>query len=264
MEEDKKLVSVPSILREYAKELNDLQREYISVTAYSIDNELQNDPLDLKQSKFLGKPFFPIDAEYPKDKAGRPMVLIAQINFAEVPKLKGFPTNGLLQLFFPIHDWWDIGTEKIIYHNEENMSKDSIKVFPFIDNSTYDEMPINRIHELKFCKSIDTGCSEDSQFSFNFGGRDYWDFEDELSEAGKQDFNNYFSSNGHKIGGYSDFTQSDPRDYEATQKDDIQILQIDVDDYIMFGDSGVGHIFINPKDLKENKLEKSYFYWDCC
>ena len=264
MEVDKKIVSVPSILSEYSKELIELQREYISVNARAIDSGLLNDFIELKQSKFLGNPFFPIDSEYPKDKDGKPMVLIAQINFSELPELRGFPRSGLLQLYFPVDYWWDMGSEKIVFHSNEDMKKESIKDFSFIKESAYDEMPINRIHELKFTKSIDTGCSEDSQFSFNFGGRDYWDFEDSLPEDAKEDFDNYFSSAGHKIGGYADFTQSDPRDYEAGKKDDVQILQIDVDDYIMFGDSGVGHIFINPGDLEANKLEKAYFYWDCC
>ncbi len=264
MEEDKEIIPVPAVLSKYANELIELQREYISVNAEPLDDDLLNDPLNKKQSKFLGNPFLPIDYEYPKDKNGKPMVLIAQINFSEMPRLKGFPTSGLLQLYFPVHDWWDIGVEKIVYLNDDDLEKESLNDFSFVEKSDYDEMPVNRIHELKFNKSIDTGCSEDSQFSFSFGGLDYWDFEDSLSEREKEEFNNYFSSTGHKIGGYADFTQSDPRDYEASQKEDVQLLQIDEDDYIMFGDSGVGHIFINTKDLETNTLEKAYFYWDCC
>ena len=89
-------------------------------------------------------------------------------------------------------------------------------------------------------------------------------FYDTLSEDEQKEFDNYFVSSGHKIGGYANFTQSDPRCYEVSEENDIQILQIDIDDYIMFGDSGIGHIFINPEDLSKNRLDKAYFYWDCC
>ncbi|MGL6312413.1 YwqG family protein [Vibrio sp. WXL103] len=260
---DKKKVNVPSVLKAFEKGLENLQRDYVAIKAIPLDSELSNDSLGLTKSKFLGFPFFPSDSEYPKDKSGKPMVLIAQINFSEVPELKGFPSSGLLQLYFPVDDWWYMGSEKIIYHSSEDLQKQSITDFSFIDSKLYEQLPICKVHDLRFKKSIDTGGSEDSQFSFMFGSKDYWDFEESLTENEKQEFNNYFSCSGHKIGGYADFTQSDPRDYEPKHRNDIQLLQIDIDDFIMFGDSGVGHIFINPDDLKSGNLERSYFYWDC-
>lgn len=257
-------IVVPSVLKEFEDDLKKLQREYISVEAKALNTGLSADPLNLTRSKFLGFPFYPIDSEYPTDKAGNPMVLLAQINFSETPGLEGFPSSGLLQLFFPTDDWWDMDSGKIIFHKESDLEKSAVTDFSFINEKLYEELPINRIHEVIFKKSIDTGCSEDSQFSFMFGSKDYWDFEEGLNDAGKAEFDNYFSSTGHKIGGYADFTQGDPRDYSKEQRNDVQLLQIDVDDYIMFGDSGIGHIFINPEDLKAEKFENAYFYWDCC
>lgn len=259
-----KNIAIPSVLSKFDTELTSKQRDYIAVNAIALNDDLLEDPLDIQQSKFLGHPFIPVDFDYPKDKNGKPKVLIAQINFSELPRLAGFPENGLLQLYFPVDDWWDMGSETIIYFNQDELDKEYLTDFSFIESSYYDEMPISRIHELKFTTSIDTGSSEDCQFDFDFGGLDFWDFEETLSAAGKEDFNNYFSCTGHKIGGYADFTQGDPRDYETSQKNDIQLLQIDIDDHIMFGDSGIGHIFINPEDLQSNRLDKAYFYWDCC
>ncbi len=264
MSSDKNGVLIPGVLKGFAADLVKLQREYISVEAKPLDTELFDDQLGPKQSKFLGNPFFPVGTEYPKDKDGKHMVLLAQVNFSEVPELPGFPSSGLLQLYFSVGNWWDMGTERIMYHTSEDLKKPSISDFSFINTSEYDELPINKIHSLSFKKSIDTGCSEDSQFSFMFGEHDYWDFEDTLSKNEKEEFSEYFSNEGHKIGGYADFTQSDPRDYDKKQRNDVQLLQIDVDDFIMFGDSGVGHVFINPDDLKSNKFERAYFYWDCC
>ena len=73
-----------------------------------------------------------------------------------------------------------------------------------------------------------------------------------------------FYSIGHKIGGYAYFTQSDPREYDENKIDDLLVLQIDSDDEIMFGDSGVMNVFLNANDLKTSDFTKAYFNWDCC
>ncbi|MGZ4091003.1 MAG: DUF1963 domain-containing protein [Bacteroidia bacterium] len=41
-------------------------------------------------------------------------------------------------------------------------------------------------------------------------------------------------------------------------------MQIDADDEIMFGDSGVANVFINIDELKNKNFDKAYFNWDCC
>lgn len=264
MKSSKEYVVVPEILKSYESELIEAQREYIAIEAKPLGCKFTDDPLALTQSKFLGLPFFPSDMEYPKDENGKPMIMLAQINFSEMPKLPGFPSSGILQLYFTAEGWWDTGTEKVIFHTEVELRKATISDFSFLDPSLYEELPISRVHKLNLRKSIDTGCSEDSQFKILFGKKDYWDFEEDLGELEKEKFNAYFTCAGHKIGGYGDFTQSDPREYDQKHRNDIQLLQIDIDDYIMFGDSGVGHLFINPGDLEAMQFENSWFYWDCC
>lgn len=258
-------VIIPKVLAQFSQGLTEKQKPYISINAAPLECDLDKDPLELQQSKFLGKPFIPEGMEYPKDKSGNPMVLVAQINFSELPHLDGFPTSGILQLYFSTTEWWDMpGTEKIVYITEENLNKSQSNACPTLDIKSYEELPIWKIHKLDFKKALDTGSSEDCQFSFDFGGKDYWDFEETLTEEEKESFNEYFTSEGHKIGGYGFFTQGDPRDYSADQATDIQLLQLDTDDEIMFGDSGVGHLFISPENLANGELEKAYFYWDCC
>jgi len=156
------------------------------------------------------------------------------------------------------------GAERVIYISGDDLKKTARADLPLIKPEYYEELPVWKIHKLDFNKSIDTGSSEDCQFSFDFGGKDYWDFEEKLNEDGKKYFNGYFSGEGHKVGGYAYFTQGDPRDNGEGQKDDVQLLQIDTDEEIMFGDSGIGHIFISPDDLVRKDFGKAYFYWDCC
>lgn len=45
---------------------------------------------------------------------------------------------------------------------------------------------------------------------------------------------------------------------------DVLLLQIDTDEKIMFGDSGVAHLFISPDALKKQQFDQAYFQWDCC
>lgn len=258
-------VEVPKVLKQFAQSLISKQRPYIAVKATPLDSELDKDPLDVKQSKFLGKPFIPVGIEYPKDKNGEPLVLIAQINFSELPQLEGFPDEGILQLYFSSTEWWGMSEgERILYISGDDLKKDHNKNLPPINQKLYEDLPIWKIHKLRFEKAIDTGNSEDCHFLFDFGGKDYWEFEEGLTEDDKKSFSDYFTSCGHKIGGYAYFTQGDPRDYSKNQRDDIQLLQIDIDDEIMFGDSGIGHIFISPENFANRAFEKAYFYWDCC
>ena len=50
-------------------------------------------------SKFGGLPYLPASADYVLDEQGKPMTLLAQLNFAEMPPLPDFPEKGIVQFF---------------------------------------------------------------------------------------------------------------------------------------------------------------------
>lgn len=253
---------IPEFLKKYESELKKNEREVIRINAKPIKGNFLTDSLGIKKSKFLGYPFYPEDKEYPKDNNGKPLILIAQINFEEIPQLDDFPKDGILQLFLYTEDWYE-DEYKIVYHTKEELEKPYLKDFSFLTEKDYDESPVYKIHELSFEKGIDRGGFEDVQFDFSFGGLGHWDFIETLSEEDEEKLLNYIDATGHKLGGYAEFTQSDPREYEE-RREDIQVLQIDVDEEIMFGDSGVGHIFMDKESLLKKDFSKAYFYWDCC
>ena len=254
---------IPDFLKKFESDLKKYEREFVRIKAKPRREKLLEDNLDLTDSKFLGVPFFPKDKEYPKDKNENPMIMIAQLNFEQIPKLEHFPENGILQLFLSPTDWYEEDS-KIIYHSKEELSQQTLSNFSFLSIKDYEEIPVYKLHQLSFEKEIDKGGFEDSQFDYLFDGVDDLDFMENLNEEEQEKFQEYFDSMGHKIGGYAEFTQSDPRDYNAEQRNDIQVLQIDVDDHIMFGDSGLGHIFISEQNLIKKDFSKAYFYWDCC
>ena len=57
----------------------------------------------LFDSKMGGVPYFPKDMDYPTVREGkfeeRPLHFIAQLNFALLPKIDGFPAAGILQFY---------------------------------------------------------------------------------------------------------------------------------------------------------------------
>jgi len=248
----------PDYLKEFESDLLKYKLDFIQIKAKPIQEE---STLSFTQSKFLGKPYLPTNMEYPKDKAGKPMVLLAQLNFSEIPKLENYPENGILQFYIPSEDWYDMDEYKVLYHTEIENNQTN---FDFLTEELYSDFPVECEHSLTFSKQEEYGGPMDFRFDFNFNGLDYWEFEEKLSETQKKESKNLFSNEGHKIGGYAYFTQSDIRDYDEKSKNDILLLQIDVDDKIMFGDSGVANFFINKEDLINKNFEKAYFNWDCC
>lgn len=254
---------IPKFLKEYEEELEKYKREFVKIEAESLAITALIDNLDIKTSKFLGKPFYPKSKVYPTDRNGKPMLLTAQLNFEEIPNIANLPNSGILQLFLSGTDWYD-EESMIVYHSKSQIVEESITDFSFINEGDYDEMPIQEVHKLSFNKSIENGGFGDNQFDFRFGGMDWYDFLENLTENEQAEFNDYFEAGGHKLGGYAEFTQSDPRDYKGRNESDFQLLQIDSIGDIMFGDVGLGHVFISLENIEKEEFDKAYFTWDCC
>lgn len=249
---------IPEFLEIFKSELEKYKLETVKITAIPISDEI----LSLTQSKFLGKPYLPINFEYPKDRNNRPMNLWAQINFAEIPSLENYPTSGILQFFISSTDWYDMSDYKIIFH--KNISENYQTEFSFLTDELYEDSPIYKEHKLNFKKEMEFGGYEDFRFDFLFNGKDFWDYRETLTENEKRLLDEIIDGSGHKIGGYAYFTQGDIRDNNKNLRNNLLLLQIDTDEQIMFGDSGVANFFISPVDLKNQNFENVFFYWDCC
>ncbi|SEH65801.1 Uncharacterized protein YwqG [Paenimyroides aquimaris] len=252
---------IPNFLNEFKDKLEKFKLESIKIKATPIS---ENENPTFTQSKFLGKPYLPIGFEYPKDKKGNPMILLAQINFAETPQIENYPTDGILQFFISSTEWYDMEDYKVLFH--EIIENEYQTDFSFLTEKLYEESPIYCEHKLAFEKTIEYGGYEDFRFNdqIDFNGKDYFDFQEELTKEQAKEMDSFLDGTGHKIGGYAYFTQSDPRDYAKNKKNEILLLQIDTDEQIMFGDVGVGNFFINPKSLKEKDFNQAWFNWDCC
>ena len=61
--------------------------------------EFSREPFGVADSHLGGVPYVPHDAQIPTDGDGSQLWLCAQINFAQMPRMEGFPEQGIFQLF---------------------------------------------------------------------------------------------------------------------------------------------------------------------
>ena len=248
-------------LAEVIDRLKPLAKPCVRITAKDLQLPFAKDPLPLTASKFGGRPYLPRGESYPVDKRGRAMVLLAQINLSEVTGLPELPEAGLLQIFVnPIFE--DIDYEPtVIYRTEQQITApaaDSVRFPPVI----FDYFYFETVHELSFAPAIDPGNLEDETFGQGVQKLLSGWLSDKGYERIADDLYDHFSNGGHQIGGYAEFTQSDPR--KPNTPAGYQLLQMDSKDGIMIGDAGLIHVFLDPTTIKPGRIPGGWFYWDCC
>lgn len=242
--------------------------EYVGIEAVPVES------MKLEQSKLGHYPKIPVAFEYPKSTDGKYLYPLAQINFKDVPPLPGYPVSGFLQFYISVDDdVWGIDFDdsrsqknfRVLYfeeHEVENHKTD----FSFLQETiTSDNSPVHKPHTLSFSIKEEYIGLGDVRYENN-GGKIVNRISDkypEIKEYLEDSLYDEFSPSGHKIGGYAYFTQSDPREYDDVLKDYIVLLQIDSDDEIMWGDSGVANFFIHPDDLAKKDFSKVLYNWDC-
>lgn len=87
---------------------------------------LSRQPFAVAESHLGGVPYVPHEGQIPVDSQGAQLWLCAQINFAQMPRLEGFPETGLLQIFLEDWHFGDFGLEegpnmgqrdwRVVYH----------------------------------------------------------------------------------------------------------------------------------------------------
>lgn len=225
---------------------------------------------ELTDSKIGGKPYLPKGMEYPKDNKGEAMPLLIQINL-EGMQLENYPSKGLLQVY--AGKSLDYPTEyKIMYF--EDIAKEHNKELPEIDLSEFivqESIKIQLIPNETYMPLGDYRFEETFSNLFNevFGAKveSIFDIDEIVGE--KNAYNEFLKALNIErglIGGYADFTQTDPRSYE---KEELQecILKLDSqldNKRIWIGDAGILWILITEEDLKNKNFDKAELDWDCC
>lgn len=251
----------------------ELYREKIEATIKPyIEIQLtDNDKPTWWQSKFGGLPYLPKDFKYPKSWNGEYLYLLAQINFAEVPHLEGFPDRGILQ-FYIAADEESYGLDfknpteqnkfRVLYFSnielEENNLVTDFSFLPQLQNKW--SLPFEGCCQIEFHLKFAPISPSDYRFDL------FPLYEDDYEEIAEEYYDKFTLK--HKLGGYPDFTQSDPREiYPQNEEEYILLFQIDSDRSktidICWGDVGIANFFIKESALEKLNFSEILYNWDC-
>ena len=244
------------------------------------------------QSKFAGFPYLPKSFEYPVTPEGEPLHLLAQINFDEPPNLEGFPTTGILQFYIARDGAYGL----LGYENSTNQANFRVLYFPEVDLNennlitNFDFLPTlwnYGIEFIPFLVSSSYAPHREDCFALSFNlknapisdcdykfdeliGDEIWDMFEANDWALSHEYREKFVE-GHRIGGYPNFAQADPREsLPENEEPYILLLQIDFDPgelekiSIQWGDMGVGNFWIKPSALRNLDFSGVLYNWDCC
>jgi len=258
----------------------------------------------LYDSKFGGVPYWDLSKEYPVDAEGEKMLLLAQINLDSLERLNNsdgveLPESGMLQFFHAADDFYGCFSEdffadesqknyRIVYHKtvDKNVTEEQIKALGVksCEDEEYEELtPVFKTtavalsveevslkfpdyrYEKLFLKIANEnyGIDVTDRTLYDLFSEEAYDMfcEDDTEEDAVH----------HNMLGYAYFTQTDPREEnsEAFERYDTILLQvdsefIDQEDYVLWGDCGIGNFFINSADLKNQDFSRILYNWDCC
>ncbi len=255
-------------------------------------------------SKLGGVPYLPKDMEYPKvlegSSAGKPLRLLAQLNFEKLPRLEGFPEKGILQFFTGSDDDDVIGIDfdnyfnqngfRVIYH--KNITEDTSKLISQADMPDFDceedyfpfkgeflltagEVRNVPVTTADFRFDIVIAEAYNELFGGNIVGMYGMRGEQGAAQVDRPLYDAVHEVRcqlGTCMGGFPFFMQEDPRCYnDDYAKCDILLFQLDseipeggkFEDEIMWGDSGVGNFFISSEDLAKRDFTRVLYTWDC-
>ncbi|MCD2248755.1 YwqG family protein [Listeria swaminathanii] len=242
-------------------------------------------PLSLLQSKAGGRGYLPKEQGYPVTEEGKPLSLLAQINFSEMPQMENYPEFGLLAFYVDFQDDF-YGLD---YENPT--SQEGFRVFFFDDlgqeSYTKEEQEIffDEVEKGDYYSLVNGEFEITGQISDQILLNDSCDFKNEFGDYFYELADQIFDEDADKsfalanlaskleasqIGGYPFFIQDDPRVYIENAQQDTLLFQLNskynqesgkVD--IMWGDCGVGNFFINKQDLINRDFSNILYNWDC-
>jgi uncharacterized protein YwqG len=271
---------LPQELTPFARKLAAARLPYVAVTPVEEGTTLRN-------SKLLGVPYYPKDRPWPRDPEGKPLVMLAQINFAEMPVLDGYPSGGILQIYISpgandteiwgmridaahqreIDRLTDQGYFRVIYFPDASLSDQYlIREVPdyFIDDDY--GFPIAEEARLQFQPRFGYVLPDDYRFRRVFGAnRD--DFFDRRLGGLEERYTRFIGGDRYhgRIGGYSRDAQTDPR-LEFAAEDWLVLFSLDsfsTGRYAVdWGGDGVANFYIRPQDLAKRDFSRVMYEWN--
>lgn len=263
-----------------AKEIKKLSK----TKNYSIKIESKTDRIF--DSKIGGIPYWTPSKNYPTNSEGKKLFLLAQINFDQEKVFSPLPKNGILQFFINDDDLLGLNFDdqtiqenfRVVYHEsiDYKITKEIIEQLGAIDGKKANNFPVIDEYKISLHSNSDYVTLGDFHFNkfFSMAYKNIYkkelkeddNYEDLLKDYEIDELEEELATNqsNHKMLGYSFFTQEDPRLNEKYKDYDILLFQLESEEqYLMWGDCGVGNFFIPQKSLEEKDFSKILYNWDC-
>jgi HEAT repeat protein/uncharacterized protein YwqG len=234
------------------------------------------DRVILWHSKFGGRPYLPQGTPYPTAPDGRYLFLLAQINFAQVPRLEPFPREGILQFYIADSDLYgmdfrdlragDLTAQKgfrVLYFPQViEDEKELVTDFGFLPKPKFS---ISKPHSLTFARGYAPISVGDYRFESAVFGEDLSDTEEKLWEI-QSTYRRIFPADEDKMGGYPYFVTEhdryDPRKKKARKEEEYEILLLQTSDTWLGGEWGMLRFFIREQDLRNRDFSRVMYYCD--
>lgn len=254
---------------ERLEEVIELLKKETEKNCYKI--EIVKGTPSILDDKLGGWPYLPVGEIYPKDKNGRALSLLLQINLKNID-LPNFPKKGIFEVFTN-NDWPCKYSIKLFEEGKEYQTEfpELDYEFPFISKPLKIVLNKDKAYMSLNDYRIDSVLCPIIQKVYGIKVKSLLDFLDTFEDDNGGDWYEGLnqSLNHHKmtLGGYPDFTQSDPRESMRIKKDEC-LFKIDSGiertKSIQIGDSGIIFGLISATDLENINLKKALVDWDCC
>ena len=275
-------------LNERSRQILDEIKRRTSTTAYQLEFDTESAPT-IFDSKVGGLPYWDPAKTYPTDSNGKPMLLLAQINFDQDKAESPLPQSGMLQFFVGDDDLYGLDFDhpseqknwRIVYHEKIDASVTAEAVeamgIPVPPDNEEVYSPVFRSCVFRLVKQ-DTWIGPHNWESFGTLAKEIAsdmfgesDFEYAPDVFGEEQFqiiqDELWGTACSQLLGHPFFTQEDVR--EEGSRYDTLLFQldsetVDEEEITMWGDCGVGNFFINAEDLKNLDFSNVVYNWDCC
>ena len=221
----------------------------------------------------LGGPVWLAQGEsWPATSKGEPMVFVAQVDFASMPRLPDYPESGALQFFVTPDMTYgadftrpERGEFKVIWR-ESFSGEGALHIHETAQLNGYDALS-------PFFDGDNGGSALRAHVEMHLPNLDIWYLRRDLPEItkgkGRGTMNAAFDAHygegreHHHVGGHPQFTQDDWRGDEQYQHVDRVLLNLWSKDGLMWGDAGQAQFMISREDLLKRDFSKVYYQWDC-
>jgi uncharacterized protein YwqG len=243
---------------------------FATMTLPALAGKITQGRAGLTESRIGGPLAWPVGQEPPRDDAGTPLALLAQVDLASLPQPLDLPRTGLLQVLIVANDQFGCAYPsrqgdgmRLVLHPQGT----AFAAHP----SPQSPMPFAQKHPTETGHPILWRALECPPSGLDYQVSDIFHDAPATNPTAAEAIAAAMDAATLARGSYDillqgnpDFTQSDPRE-DAQFAGMVNLVAFSsTGGALMWGDSGEACFLIPPEDLKDANLSRVIYYWDCC